>query len=289
MSNRGTTGAAGRMLIARGLHALLTRSGQTQSAVAKTAGVSVGTVARYLGWQDRARLRVPTMRAIAEACGATDAERDGLVQLVTDQGAGWWMDDPAVPEVLDPLVSFERYAAYEHVWASQLVPGLLQTPEYALALHQSSQPRADADTIRARVDARMRRQDVLGDLHLWVVLKESILRDLIGGPKVMADQLGHLIDASREPHITLQVLPRHVGHVAGTGGGPFVILGREDTPDPMATMAVVYLELHRRGLYLDDTKDVGEYKIMFDHLRSEAENADRSRTLMDEARQEHAQ
>ncbi|MFB7031035.1 MULTISPECIES: helix-turn-helix domain-containing protein [unclassified Streptomyces] len=277
------------MQIARALAALRERAGLTQAQVAASAGVSIGTVNRYEGWQDRAALRIPTVRAIADACEATAAERDELVRVASTHEEGWWLEDPALPAILSPLLSFENYATYEHVWASQLVPGLLQTPAYALALHQSGQRRTDADTTRAKVDARIKRQEVLtGGLHLWVVLKESVLHDEIGGHEVMADQIGHLIDASREPHITLQVLPREVGHVAGDGGGHCIILGREDR-DPMASMAVVYLELHQgRGLYLDDPDHVGQYKIMFDYLRSEAADADRSRTLMDAARQEHA-
>ncbi|MFD6532122.1 Scr1 family TA system antitoxin-like transcriptional regulator [Streptomyces sp. NPDC060184] len=274
------------MQIGRVLSVLRERAGLTQAQAAAKASVSVGTVNRYEGWQDRAALRIPTLRAIADACGATTEERDGLVRLAGTHEEGWWLEDPALPEILSPLVSFESYATYEHVWASLLVPGLLQTPAYALALHQSALPRADAATIQASVDARIKRQSVLGadGLHLWVVLKESVLRDKIGGPAVMAEQLGHLIDVSRQPHITLQVLPSEVGHVAG--GGHFLQLGRDDA-DPMASMAVVYLELHKRGLYLDAAADVQEYKIAFDCLRSEAVGAERSRSLLDTARQEH--
>ncbi|ONI48533.1 helix-turn-helix transcriptional regulator [Streptomyces sp. IB2014 011-1] len=282
-----SVGPAGRMQIGRVLSTLRERAGLTQAQAATAAGVSIGTVNRYEGWQDRASLRIPTVRAIAEACGATAEERDALVRLASTQEEGWWLETPALPDVLSPLVSFEKYATYEHVWAESLVPGLLQTPAYALALHESARPRADADTVQANVDARIKRQSVLdgGGLHLWVVLKESVLQDEIGGHAVMAEQLGHLIDISRKPHITLQVLPRSVGHVAG--GGHFLLLGREDA-DPMASMAVVYLELHKRGMYLDAPPDVQEYKIVFDYLRSEAVDTETSRTLLDQARQEHA-
>ncbi|MFD9850499.1 helix-turn-helix domain-containing protein [Streptomyces parvus] len=278
------------MLIARGLHALITRSGRRQSEVAKAAGVSVGTVTRYLGWQDRARLRVPTIRAIAEACEATPAERDALVQLVTDQDSGWWMDDPAVPEILDPLVSFEGYAGYEHVWANNLVPGLLQTRRYALALHQATDVRLDSETIAGRVDARIKRQAILDRspaLHLWVVLDEQVLRRPVGGSDVMAEQIDHLVAMSERPTIDLQVLPSAIGAHAAGSGGHFVLLGRDDERDPLASMAVVYLELHRKGLYLDAPGDVADYKIMFDYLRATAANADRSRSLMTAARQEY--
>lgn len=291
VTNRGTTGAAGRMLIARGLHALLVRSGRKQTEVAKAAGVSVGTVTRYLGWQDRSRLRVPTMRAIAEACGATAAERDALVQLVSDQESGWWMDHPAVPEILDPLVSFEAYSTYEHVWANSLVPGLLQTPRYALALHQATDVRLDSEAIASRVDARIKRQAILNRsspaLHLWVVLDEQVLRRSVGGVDVMTEQIDHLSAMAERPNVDIQILPTAIGAHAAGSGGHFVLLGRDDESDPLASMAVVYLELHRKGLYLDGPDDVADYKIMFDYLRRDAADSARSLTLMADARQEH--
>ncbi|MFE9484530.1 helix-turn-helix domain-containing protein [Streptomyces spororaveus] len=279
------------MLIARGLHALLTRSGRKQNEVAKLAGVSVGTVNRYMGWQDRARLRVPTMRAIAEACGATPSERDGLVRLVTDQESGWWMDDPAMPEILDPLVSFEAYAAYEDVWANTLIPGLLQTHRYALALHQASDVRLDAETITSRVDARMRRQAAVLDrspaLHLRVVLDQAVFRRSVGDPEVMVEQIDHLCTMAERPDVAIQVLPASIGAHAAGSGGHFVVLGRDDEGDPMASMSVVYLELHRAGLYLDAPTDVADYKIMFDYLRRDAADPAHSIALMQQARQEY--
>ncbi|MCX5199727.1 helix-turn-helix transcriptional regulator [Streptomyces sp. NBC_00249] len=279
------------MLIARGLQALLTRSGRKQNEVAKLAGVSVGTVNRYLGWQDRARLRVPTMRAIAEACGATASERAGLVRLVTDQESGWWMDHPAVPEILDPLVSFEAYAQYENVWANSLFPGLLQTRRYALALHRASDVRLDSDTIASRVDARMRRQAEVLDrapaLHLWVVLDQAVFRRSVGDPDVMVEQIDHLCTMAERPNVDIQVLPASIGAHAAGSGGHFVVLGRDDESNPMASMSVVYLELHRKGLYLDAPSDIADYKIMFDYLHRDAADPAHSIALMQQARQEH--
>ncbi|KOV17261.1 DNA-binding protein [Streptomyces sp. XY511] len=273
------------------MQALLARSDRKQNEVAKLAGVSVGTVNRYMGWQDRARLRVPTMRAIAEACGATASERDALVRLVTDQESGWWMDHPAVPEILDPLVSFEAYAEYENVWANQLVPGLLQTRRYALALHQASDVRLDSDTITSRVDARMKRQAAVLDrapaLHLWVVLDQAVFRRSVGDPEVMVEQIDHLCAMADRPNVDIQVLPASIGAHAAGSGGHFVVLGRDDQSNPMASMSVVYLELHRKGLYLDAPTDVADYKMIFDYLSADAAGPAHSIALMREARQEH--
>ncbi|CAM5505243.1 transcriptional regulator [Streptomyces spiroverticillatus] len=289
MTTRGSAGPAGRMQIARGLKELRTRSGLTQSEVAKRASMSVGTVNRYETWQDRAKLRVPTIRALADACGASGAEREALSDLVRNLENGWWMDHPAVPEVMDPLMSFEAVAAYEHVYANALVPGLLQTPAYALALYQTRDVREEPDVIESKVDARVKRQAILDRspaLHLWVVLDEAVLRRSVGGPEVMAEQIDHLHSMAQRPHVDVQVLQFTLGAHAAGSGGHFVILGREGEGSPLDSMNVVYLELHRRGLYLDAPGEVQGYKLMFDYLRSQAADTAASLKLLAAARQE---
>ncbi|MFC7984311.1 helix-turn-helix transcriptional regulator [Streptomyces sp. NPDC057336] len=279
------------MQIARGLKALRSRAGLTQSEVARRAGVSVGTVNRYETWQDRAKLRLPTVRAIADTCGATPDELDTLVQLVRNQKNGWWMEHPAVPEVMDPLMSFEDVAEYEHVFANTLVPGLLQTRRYALALHEAQDVRTEADVIAAKVDARVKRQAILDRspaLHLWVVLDDAVLRRRVGGADVMAEQIDHLTVMAQRPNVDIQILPYTSGAHAAGSGGHFLILGRDDEENPLSSMNVVYLELHRRGLYLDAPVDVQNYKLMFDYLRSQAADTSASLELLTAARQESA-
>ncbi|MGA4849378.1 helix-turn-helix domain-containing protein [Streptomyces sp. G5(2025)] len=277
------------MQIARGLRALRTRANLTQSEVAKRAGVSIGTVNRYETWQDRAKLRVPTVTALADTCGATSQERDTLIRLVRNQENGWWMDHPAVPEVMDPLLSFEDVATYEHVFANALVPGLLQTPRYALALHEAQDVRTEADVIADKVDARIKRQAILERspaLHLWVVLDDAVLRRTVGGTDVMAEQIGHLHAMAQRPNVDIQVLQFAAGAHAAGSGGHFLVLGRDDAGDPLSSMNVVYLELHKRGLYLDAPTEVQNYKLMFDYLRSQAADTSVSLDLLAAARQE---
>lgn len=289
MTVRGSAGPAGRMQIARGLKAFRGRAGLTQSEVAKRAGVSIGTVNRYETWQDRAKLRLPTVSALADACGATAQEREALALLVRNQQNGWWMDHPAVPEVMDPLMSFEDVAEYEHVYANALVPGLLQTPRYALAVHQAQRVREGAEVIESAVDARIKRQAILDRtpaLHLWVVLDDAVLRRTVGGADVMAEQFEHLHTMAQRPQVDIQVLPFTAGAHAAGSGGHFVVLGREDEHDPLNSMNVVYLELHKRGLYLDDPTEVQNYKLMFDYLRSQAADTSVSLDLLAARRQE---
>lgn len=282
------TGPAGRMQIARGLVSLRERCGLTQTQVAERAKVSTTTVSRYEAWQDRARIRWATVKALADACAATAQEREALVNLAKSQAAGWWVGNSAVPEWMDPLVSFEHAAAYEHVFANTVIPGLLQTKEYALAIHQAREVRSSNKEIERMVEARVQRQDILRRdpaLHLWVVLDEAVLRRTVGDSEVMTQQLKHLHEAAQSPDIDIQILPFSAGaHAAGAGH--FVILGRDDEREPLNSMAVVYIEMRRRGLYLDDSEDVGAYKLTFDYLRSQAADPAASLRLIARARQE---
>lgn len=263
---------AGRMQIARGLASLRERRGLTQSQVADRAGVSTTTVSRYEMWQDRARIRWATVKALADACDASAAERDALVKISKSQTDGWWVGNSAVPDWLDPFVSFEQEAGYEHVYANSVIPGLLQTREYALAIHQAREVRSSNEAIEGMVDARIQRQAILWQdpgLHLWVVLDEAVLHREVGDKKTMAKQLGHLQDMAALPNVDLQVLPFSAGaHAAGAGH--FVILGRDDGREPLNSMAVVYVEMRRRGLYVDDADEIAAYKLTFDYLRSQA-------------------
>ncbi|QQC93799.1 helix-turn-helix domain-containing protein [Streptomyces alfalfae] len=276
------------MQIARGLAALRERCGATQTQIAERAGVSTTTVSRYEMWQDRARIRWATVRALADACEATAQEREALVRIAKSQADGWWVGNSAVPEWMDPLVSFEHEAAYEHVYANTVVPGLLQTREYALAIHQAREVRSGNDVIERMVDARVARQEILRRdpaLHLWAILDEAVLHRTVGDADVMARQFRHLQDAAESPNIDIQILPFSAGaHAAGAGH--FVILGRDDDKDPLNSMAVVYIEMRRRGLYLDDAEDVAAYKLTFDYLRSQAADTKVSSRLIARARQE---
>ncbi|MFE0739617.1 helix-turn-helix domain-containing protein, partial [Streptomyces sp. NPDC058855] len=230
------------MQIARGLISLRERCGLTQTQVADRAGVSTTTVSRYETWQDRARIRWATVKAIADACEATAEEREALVTLAKSQADGWWVGNSAVPEWMDPLVSFEYAAAYEHVFANSVIPGLLQTRAYALAIHEAREVRSSNEEIERMVEARVQRQGILlrdPALHLWVVLDEAVLRRTVGDAKVMAGQLTHLQEVGKSPYLDIQVLPFSAGaHAAGAGH--FVVLGRDDEREPLNSMAVVY-------------------------------------------------
>ncbi|WP_322621506.1 DUF5753 domain-containing protein [Streptomyces acidicola] len=143
--------------------------------------------------------------------------------------------------------------------------------------------------IKIKVEARIKRQAILDRspaVHLWAVLDEAVLRRSVGGDEVMAEQIDHLQSMARRPNVDIQVLPCSAGAHAAGSGGHFVILGRDDQGDPLSGVNVVYLELHRRGLYLDASNEVQSYKLMFDYLRSQAADTSASLNLLTAARQE---
>ncbi|GGQ24339.1 hypothetical protein GCM10010279_35310 [Streptomyces mutabilis] len=119
-----------------------------------------------------------------------------------------------------------------------------------------------------------------------MVLDDAVLRRHVGGVAVMREQIDHLIAMTDRPNVDIQVLRFSAGAHAAGSGGHFLLLGRDDERDPLSSMNVVYLELHRRGLYLDDSTDVHNYKIMFDYLRSQAADTATSLELLAAARQE---
>ncbi|MFI7276641.1 helix-turn-helix domain-containing protein [Streptomyces sp. NPDC049879] len=272
------------MQIARGLIELRERAGLTQVQVASAAGCSKATVSRYEDWTDRRRVKWATVKNLAEACKGSRPEVDALVDLARSQTAGWWVGNPIVPEWLSPLIAFEALAGYERVTATTVVPGLLQTREYARSL-LSAQGVPD-DRLEQKTEARMKRQEVLDQgLRLWAILDETALRRRVGNAAVMADQLSHLHEVSKRPTIDVQVLPFKAGPPSAPG--QFLILGRDDERDPRNTMAVVYLELPQRGVYLDDPDDVTAYKVMFDRLRAQAAGTAETAELLMSVRQEY--
>lgn len=228
----------------------------------------------------------PGRRMRGHHAGAGSPRKDR--QITDRRVVGGQQRDPGVD---GPLVSFEHAAAYEHVFANTVVPGLLQTREYALAIHQAREVRSSNEAIERMVDARVKRQESLHRehhapaLHLWVVLDEAVLHRTVGDAQIMARQLTHLHEAAQSPNVDIQILPFRAGaHAAGAGH--FVILGKNDEREPLNSMAVVYIELRRRGLYLDSPEDVGAYKLTFDYLRSQAADTAASLRLIDRARQE---
>jgi transcriptional regulator with XRE-family HTH domain len=218
----------------------------------------------------RISVRPGDVRELLEIYGVTRAEADALVQLAREaRQKGWWHTYGRVlPGWFEAYVGLEAAAVRFRDFQSMVIPGLLQTEDYARAVLRAAPNPGSAEDIDRQVALRMERQAVLGQASppdLWVVLSENVIRVHVGGPAVARTQLRRLIDVAERSNVTLQVLPfttaAHVQPIT-----PFTILEFPDAADP----TVVYLEHLTGSLFLENEEEIRRYTVVFDHLRAEA-------------------
>jgi transcriptional regulator with XRE-family HTH domain len=172
----------------------------------------------------------------------------------------------AYPTWFYPVITFEQRASRIHEWEMRVVPGLLQTPDYARCVIRAGCPRDSEEVITRKVADRMTRQEVLdGDNApmLWYVLHEGIARHRIGGPEVMAEQLTHLIELAARPGILLQVLPFSAPDNAGADG-PIMVFEFDDAP------TVCYTECYGGGRVVEVHNEVADLMTAVNMIRASA-------------------
>jgi len=211
--------------------------------------------------------RGATARDIRDLCdlyGVTDkALRDRMTTLAAEgKQPGWWQSYE-----LDfaTYVGLEQAAVTLCYYQSTIVPGLLQTMNYAQAMHKGSLP-AEFTPERADelIEVRLRRQQVLTrdpPLQLHAVFDEAVLRRVVGGPAVMAAQLRHLGEAARMRNVTLQAIPNSTGAHPAMDNMFNIIEFGDVAP------SVVYVEGLMGGLFIERPQDVARYQQVFKYLR----------------------
>jgi transcriptional regulator with XRE-family HTH domain len=261
-----------RRRLALELRRLREASGMTIEQVAKSLECSDSKISRI----ETARVRATPrdVRDLLALYGVTGTRQEGLIQLAREaRHSGWWHQAYGDLPVR-ALVGLEDAAASISYYVQQLIPGLLQTEDYARAVLRAIRLDLGPDEVERRVGLRMARQSLLTrdePPELWAVIDEAVLRRVVGGQEVMRQQLKRLAEAAARPNVTLQVLPFAAGEHAGMDG-PFTILGFPDPADP----DVVYLEHTTSDLYLEDPEATARYVRLFDHLRAESLGPDDS-------------
>jgi hypothetical protein len=208
----------------------------------------------------------PEVEQMAKVYDVTGDAADEMVQMAVEaRQKGWWQRS-AVPLEAQTLIGLEQAATTVRQFELALIPGLLQTSDYARAL-MSVGLTTTPDVLEHRVAARMVRQRVLtGDkpLEYQVILSEAVLRAPVGSPRVMRNQLERLIDTTNEPNTTIQVLPFAAGAHPGMEGA-FTLLTL-----PELASDVGYVEGIVGSVYLESQDDVRRCTMYFAALSAKA-------------------
>ncbi|MEV5009068.1 helix-turn-helix transcriptional regulator [Streptomyces sp. NPDC093064] len=266
-----------RRRLGQELRRLRELKGMTAEEVAERLLVSQSKISRLENGR-----RSISQRDVRDLCGVYEVEDhrivDSLMQMAKDsRQQGWWHSFGDIPYSV--YIGLETDAASLRIYDPQVVPGLLQTRQYAEALIAGALPETAPADIEKRVQVRMRRQERISaaenPLRLWTVLDEAALRRIVGSPALMREQLEHLVEQSRLPHVTVQVIPFDMGAHPGLNG-QYAILEFPDTADS----SVVYIEGVTSDLYLEKANDVQKYSVMYEHLRAQALNVEQSRQFI---------
>ncbi len=201
--------------------------------------------------------------------GALVQLRDEMAESLGYQAFPAWFQDWALKEAEATTLRW-----YEPL----IVPGLLQTEDYARAIF-ATRFRITEDEIEELAAARMKRQEALAREYpptFRVVLDEAVLHRQVGTRHSMCEQMNRLAGAARQPHIAIEVIPADAcAHIGLTGA--FAIADFEDTP------SVGYVESALRGFPVEDAKDVEALVVIWDTLRGEALPRPASLGLLEEA------
>jgi transcriptional regulator with XRE-family HTH domain len=176
-------------------------------AAAKVLGWGLATMSRTENGQRR--ISTEDVAMVLTVYGIPSAEREDVIaEARAENSSGWWDRPlPGVPAEMGTLASYEADANSLTDWAVSLVPGLLQTEDYAMALMLSQDWPQDVAELRWL--ARRRRQKILGTLDYAAFIGETALRTPFGGSEGHKKQLKHLLDA-RERGISVRVVPQHL-------------------------------------------------------------------------------
>ncbi|MFJ4688270.1 helix-turn-helix domain-containing protein [Streptomyces sp. NPDC088789] len=259
-------------------------TGLSAEEAGTAAGVSKATVSRYE--RGVGNVRWNQVDQLCRAYGASDAVRAELVDLAKNSKntEGWWV--PVAGRLKKPmllLLALEDESLSIRHHSTGVVPGLLQTLDYARAIKVADRELSPART-EEHLRMRMQRQHILDRTappDYRVVLDEAVLRRSVGGPAVMAAQCEHLLKRGREPHITIRVLPFSAGALVA-GLNSFIIFAGSDP-----ALDTVFVESQVGSLFLETPKERDQYRRDFDFLCREALDTDASAALIAEAAHTH--
>ncbi|WP_330320690.1 helix-turn-helix domain-containing protein [Streptomyces clavifer] len=219
-------------------------------------------------------VRTPDLIALMHAYGVADPDaRERLASLARTANRrrreGWWHQYGSVlADTYRDYIEMETICDSIRTYQVQLVPGLLQTPEYGRAVTVASRAWQTPEEIEQFVQVRLARQERLtgaDPLELWAVLAEGVLHQQVGGRSVMRAQLDHLASLAERPNVTVQVLPFSRGAHPGMFG-PYLLLSFPR----VSALDLVLTETPTGNIWMERESEVSRYRDLFDDARTSA-------------------
>ena len=268
MVERRADPSALRFLIGHDLRVMRERAGVKQSEAAQVLGCSQAKI-NYLE-TGKSQQKPDEVGALLQRYQASAAHVDRMTSLAgrADQSTWWAPFSDVLPDWFKTFVGLEGLATAEFTYESLLLPGQLQTAEYAAALlagHLRVAPMDAPQVVRARL-ARQRVDSTTNPLAFTAVIEEYVLDRIVGGPAVMRAQLEHLLRLAEHEHVDLRVMPVSVTVHDGLDGD-FLLLDFDDA------QGLGYLEYPTGAIYVQDHDQVAAYRMSADRLRAAALSA----------------
>ena len=231
--------------------------------------------------------RGATPRDVRDLCDLYDVEdpeqKDHLASLAREgKQQGWWQSHDLFG--FSNFVGLEEAAESTRYYQGLVVPGLLQTADYARAIHESTIPAFTPERVEELVQVRLTRQQLLArepPLRVWAVIDEAALRRGVGGPAVMAAQMEHLIAVNELPNVDIQVIAFEAGAHPGMDSCFRILEFGNSVPD------VVYVEGLVGKIYVEKPQDIETYRQVFERLSSLALDPRDSMRLVTRVREEY--
>lgn len=278
MISRSSLPTVQRRMLARELRHLRERASLTGDDIKDRLGWSASKISRI----ENARISVSKrdIELLLDVYGANNSQRKRLLMLAEQtQTLQAWRIYPTLPEEFLSYLEIESAAALVRQWEVGVIPGIVQTEAYARHLTESwreMDPMLTAREIEDRVAIRLKRQQRFlppSSARLWLVLDEAVLRRTVGSPAIMAEQLRRLVELSRLPNVTLQVVP--FDRPRGVFEESFTLFNL-DQSNPVE-QCVVYIDRNVTSQFLLDEDQAIRFENMFERFVSYALDADGTR------------
>ncbi|WP_227983421.1 helix-turn-helix domain-containing protein [Nocardia spumae] len=255
--------------LGRELRRLRNAEGVGQSQAARIAETSHQTIGRIEEGQTT-RITMLQVNALCDGYGATEEERRICLDLVKEirasrEGkvtASWWRAYADAQDTgFNHYLALENAASHLTIWKTTIVPGLLQTPAYRRTMGWAERPDMPSEQLERRIEWQSHRQERLKDPNLRVtaLVYEAVLHEQVGGPAVIAEQMGQLVVLSELPNVSIRVVPFDAPSHLGAYVGSFTLLEFPDLVSGLAQPPIVYVEGWAGDLYLEREVELQKY------------------------------